>query len=174
MNIINHGLPMFLFFFAVSSNATGSAHDETHLAGALSMTSPISCTVTATDEKKVIRVNLTNHSSHTWQFLSWHTPFDAWFSRFMSITVLGGERDGEKEGETVQYQGALAKRGEPNAEDYLQIKAEASLAVDLDLAQAYELPAAEYLISINPFELTQVDNESQSFTLICPTLKLAL
>jgi hypothetical protein len=170
MNIINHGLAMFLFFFAVSSNATGSAHDETHLVGALSMTSPISCTVTATDETKVIQVSLTNHDSRPWQFLSWHTPFDAWFSRFMSITIVGGE----KEGEVVQYQGALAKRGAPTIEDYLRITAGELLSVELDLAQAYELPAAEYLISINPFELTQVDNESQSFTLICPTLKLAL
>lgn len=174
MKIIIHALAVLLFLLLISSNADGHAIDDKHLDGALNMTSPISCSVTTTDEKQVILVSLTNHSSHTWQFLSWHTPFDAWFSRFMSITVLGGERDGEKEGETVQYQGALAKRGEPNAEDYETLASGASLAVELDLVQAYELPSANYLITINPFELHPVGNDSQSFTLVCPTLKLEL
>jgi hypothetical protein len=170
MKIIIHALAMLLFLFAFPSSVNGHVINDKNFDGALSMTPPISCSITTTDEKKVIRVSLTNQGSHTWQFLSWHTPFDAWFSHFMSITILGGERDGE----TVQYQGALAKRGSPNSEDYLQLTAEASLSVELDLAQAYELPSADYLITINPFELHQVDNESQSFTLTCPTLRLTL
>jgi hypothetical protein len=170
MKIIIHALTGLFSLLLISSYAEGHVINETNLDGALSMTPPISCSIATTDDKKVIQVSLTNQSSHTWQFLSWHTPFDAWFSRFMSITILGGERDGE----TVQYQGALAKRGTPNSEDYLQLTAEASLSVELDLAQAYELPSADYLITINPFELHQVDNESQSFTLTCPALRLTL
>jgi hypothetical protein len=170
MKIIIHALTGLFSLLLISSYAEGHVINDTNLDGALSMTPPISCSIATTDDKKVIQVSLTNQSSHTWQFLSWHTPFDAWFSRFMSITILGGERDGE----TVQYQGALAKRGTPNSEDYLQLTAEASLSVELDLAQAYELPSADYLITINPFELHQVDNESQSFTLTCPALRLTL
>jgi hypothetical protein len=170
MKTIIHALTGLFSLLLISSYAEGHVINETNLDGALSMTPPISCSIATTDDKKVIQVSLTNQSSHTWQFLSWHTPFDAWFSHFMSITILGGKRDGE----TMQYQGALAKRGSPNAEDYLQLAAEASLSVELDLAQAYELPSANYLITINPFELHQVDNKSQSFTLTCPALRLTL
>lgn len=170
MKIIIHALTGLFSLLLISSYAEGHIINETNLDGALSMTPPISCSIATTNDKKVIQVSLTNQSSQTWQFLSWHTPFDAWFSRFMSVTIIGGERDGE----IVQYQGALAKRGAPNAEDYLQLAAKASLSVELDLAQAYELPSADYLIEINPFELHQVGNKSKSFTLACPTIELAL
>jgi hypothetical protein len=170
MKIIIHALSGLFSLLLISSNAFGHVIDDKHLDGALNMTSPISCNVTTTDVKKVILISISNQSKQTWRFLSWHTPFDAWFSRFMSITVLSGE----KEGETVQYQGALAKRGEPNAEDYETLASGASLSVELDLAQAYELPSANYLITINPFELHEMGNESQGFTLVCPSLKLAL
>ncbi|MBB1268171.1 hypothetical protein [Shewanella sp. SR44-3] len=170
MKIIIHALTGLFSLLFISSHAHGHGIGDKPLDGALNMTPPVSCSITTTDDKKVIQVSLTNQSSHTWQLLSWHTPFDAWFSRFMSVTVIGGEKDGE----IVPYQGALAKRGAPNAEDYLQLAAKTSLSVTLDLAQAYELPSADYLITINPFELHQVDNKSKSFTLACPTIKLAL
>jgi hypothetical protein len=170
MKIIIHAFSGLFSLLLISSNAYGHVIDDKHLDGALNMTSPISCSVTTTDVKKVILVNISNQSKQTWRFLSWHTPFDAWFSRFMHIIIKGGERDGEE----LQYQGALAKRGEPNEEDYEKIAPGERLRVELDLTQAYDLPSANYLITINPFELHEMDNESQRFTLVCPSLKLAL
>ncbi|MXR68821.1 protease [Shewanella insulae] len=103
-----------------------------------------------------------------WYLLSWHTPFDAWFSNFLTLTDLNSHQ-------SLQYQGALAKRGEPTDEDYLLLPAGESLSVSLDLAQAFAIRPGRYQAALRPLRLYRdLNDKAQSTSLECPTLEVNL
>ncbi|MCL1117510.1 MULTISPECIES: hypothetical protein [Pseudomonadati] len=108
------------------------------------MNEQVTCELTTTPQNGQLQFSMRNSGTNSWQFLSWNTPFDAWFSQFMTIT---------RAGKSVQYQGALAKRGKPQSEDFIQLKPMQTLTVDLDLTQAYMLTPGTYQITISPILL---------------------
>jgi hypothetical protein len=132
--------------------------------GAIALTSPLSCKIKATDQINELSFTVTNHDTLTWTFLSWGTPFDAWFSQFMTISTVDGV--------ALIYQGALAKRGQPSAQDMIRISAGKTLSVKLDLNQAYQIPPANYLVKIRPFPLTQLGDPKTEFLLRCAPFTL--
>lgn len=111
---------------------------------------------------------LHNPSEQPWRFLQWKTPFDAWFSEFIHITHKGVQ---------IPYEGALMKRGEPNKEDYLILKAGENVQVELELAQAFRLNNGEYTVEISPILLTPLTKsqlENSNLELTCPKIRINL
>jgi hypothetical protein len=108
------------------------------------MSEAVRCELQATETEYRIQFQLHNTQATGWQFLRWHTPFDTWFSEFMSIKVNG---------KPLEYQGALVKRGLPQAEDFIHLAPMQTLTIDLDLSQAYALTAGHYQIAIAPIRL---------------------
>ena len=60
--------------------------------------------------------------------LGWNTPFDGWFGEYLDVT-----RDGIR----VAYEGPVAKRGPPAADDYVKVPARGRRTATIDLAAAY-------------------------------------
>jgi hypothetical protein len=69
--------------------------------------------------------------------LAWNTPLEGMLPQ--ALVVRHGERD-------LPFDGPTVKRGDPGAEDYVRVPAGGDVAEDVDLAEAYTLPAGAYTV----------------------------
>jgi len=102
---------------------------------------PPECHLRSTPQSSSVHFFVSNPSPHAWHLLKWHTPFDAWFSEFIHVTLAG---------KPVTYEGALAKRGQPNEEDYLVIEAGEEVGITLELSEAFRLTSGQYRVELEP------------------------
>lgn len=80
-----------------------------------------------------VRFTLRNPGVHDLHVLRWGSPFESgWFGPFMTVRTAAGE---------LRYQGAMRKRGDPSAQDYLLLPAGQSVAATVTLNDAFHLPA---------------------------------
>jgi len=77
-----------------------------------------------------LRFQLTNRTAAPVWVLRWNTPFEEWRGTILRVHFAGRELD---------YQGRRVKRGEPTAEEYLEIAAGESKSVTRDLNPAYDV-----------------------------------
>jgi peptidyl-Lys metalloendopeptidase len=77
-----------------------------------------------------IRFELSNGSDSTLRVLTWNTPLEGWKG-----TVLRVTRDGEE----LPYQGPMLKRGDPQADAYMEIPAGGKVDATVDLAEVYDV-----------------------------------
>lgn len=81
-----------------------------------------------------VSFTLRNAGPQDLHLLRWGSPFEgAWFGPFMAVRTATGE---------LKFQGALRKRGDPSAADYLLLPAGQSAAATVTLNDAFALPAA--------------------------------
>ncbi|UAA40260.1 hypothetical protein KIH87_07960 [Paraneptunicella aestuarii] len=123
----------------------------------------------------LVKFSLTNGSSDTVPVLLWNSPWEGWKNRFLKVSVND---------EQLEYQGAMMKRGEPLASDFITLKANETLSKVLNLADAYPLQAGHYNIRYHGFiyTLTKPDNQTDANTelamelqkLDCPALEFDL
>lgn len=79
---------------------------------------------------------LENRSSLAIHVLKWHTPLEGIVNRIFKVT-----RDGKE----LDYLGPMVRRGNPVAEDYVEIAPGKSASASFDLAKAYDItPTGEY------------------------------
>lgn len=106
----------------------------------LTMAAPIpstelSCQFQATakpDGQVALQFKLSNTGKRSLHLLRWGSPFEgAWFGPFVKASTAQGE---------LAFQGAMRKRGDPSAEDYLHLPAGQSLSAELTLNDAFALP----------------------------------
>lgn len=101
----------------------------------------LSCEITGEEsyrsgEPAVFMFRLENRSARAVFVLKWHTPLEGIMSRIFKVT-----RDGEE----LEYQGLMARRGDPVAEDYEEIAPGEAASASFDLAKVYDLaPAGDY------------------------------
>ncbi len=77
---------------------------------------------------------LRNAGPRDLHLLRWGSPFEGgWFGPFVRVTGPQGE---------LPFQGAMRKRGDPAAQDYLLLKAGQSLSAELSLNDAFAWPPA--------------------------------
>lgn len=94
----------------------------------------LSCRFEATDAHGRVQLTFTlrNTGATDVQLLRWGSPFEGgWFAPFVSVRSARGP---------LPFQGALRKRGDPAAEDYLTLHAGEERRALLALDDAYELP----------------------------------
>lgn len=77
-----------------------------------------------------IRFELSNGSDSPLQVLTWNTPLEGWKG-----TVLRVTRDGEE----LSYGGPMLKRGDPQADAYVEIPAGGKVDATVDLAEVYDV-----------------------------------
>lgn len=88
-----------------------------------------------------VAFTLENLSAEPLSVLTWYTPLEGLHGDIFRI-----RRDGEE----VLYQGRLAKRGDPQAEEYVRIEPGDSVSAEVDLAGGYDLSmAGEYRVEFN-------------------------
>ncbi|WP_124015472.1 hypothetical protein [Shewanella vesiculosa] len=137
------------------------------------MNEPVQCSLNTTSKIGQLQFSVSNAGTTGWQFLSWNTPFDAWFSQFMTIT---------RGGTAIEYQGALAKRAKPQSEDFIQLNPMQTVIAYLDLTQAYRLTPGHYKITLSPIVLEALPTnmptlnsiEQPSYKLQCNSLMLEI
>ncbi len=72
---------------------------------------------------------LRNDGPHALRLLRWGSPFEnAWFAPFVRVTGAHGD---------LPYQGAMKKRGEPSAADYLHLRPGETVSAQLRLEDAF-------------------------------------
>ncbi len=102
------------------------------------------CSLSQTSKSSILHFSISNRGSDIWHLLKWHSPFDAWFSEFIELT---------QEGRAVLYEGAMAKRGRPDEEDYLTIEPGGVAEIELDLREAFQLDSGKYRVALKPLQL---------------------
>ena len=80
-----------------------------------------------------LRFTLANRGHRPVHVLEWGTPLEAWLSSYLEV---------RRDGQTLEYQGAKVKRGDPGPEEYRLIPAGRRLQVVVDLAEAYAMERA--------------------------------
>src|SRR5512133_1325542 len=87
-------------------------------------------TTFAVGQPVTVHVTITNPGDKPVKVLKWYTPVDE-----VEDALFALNRDGQ----AVQYIGAIYKRPAPKHEDYINLKAGESVTRDVDLAQYYDL-----------------------------------
>ncbi|MFG0835158.1 protease [Aeromonas bivalvium] len=82
------------------------------------------------DEPLALAMALSNQGEDTLEVLSWFTPFEGWFADAIDLTL---------DGQVIPYQGPLAKRGAPGADDRLIIGPRQRIKAEAELTQVYDL-----------------------------------
>lgn len=77
-----------------------------------------------------LRFSLHNRSDRTLYVLTWYTPLEGLAGEIVRLM---------RDGDPVPYRGILAKRGNPTAEEYVEIQAGGTVSAVADLAEAYDL-----------------------------------
>jgi hypothetical protein len=81
-----------------------------------------------------LQFTLRNAGARDLQLLRWGSPFEGgWFGAFVKASTPKGE---------LQFQGAMRKRGDPSAQDYVLLRAGQTLSADLQLGDAFAWPPA--------------------------------
>ena len=99
-------------------------------------TSPLRCSLALSAPVQrsgpvLLRMTLHNSGTDPVRVLEWGTPFEAgWMAAWAQLRW---------QGQVVPYQGAQVKRGEPSADEYLDIAAGRKRRATADLAEAFDL-----------------------------------
>lgn len=131
-------LTLLLGGMSVCLSASALAHQEhQHHQQQQEQKNMLQCQISAPDKVKLgaaipMTFTLTNNGDHALNILRWNTPLEGWFNRYLTIT---------KEGQQVNYQGAMVKRFRPSDEDYSLLAAGQSQQATVNLAQGYDIAA---------------------------------
>jgi peptidyl-Lys metalloendopeptidase len=98
-----------------------------------------------------VDVTITNTSNHTVRVPKWELPSD-----FMEAKLFQVSRNGE----AVQYEGAMIKRGLPNAGDFAMLRAGETLRTTVDLSGTYDMSrSGEYIVTlVSPLQHASLSN----------------
>lgn len=123
----------------------------------------------------MVGFELRNMSQSSLFMLKWYTPLEGLAGKVFRV---------EREGVAVEYRGVLAKRGEPTADDYLEVPGRGSVSVAVDLTQAYDftLPGNYEVAFISHLhdvvarreELPRPQDRHRSVSLQCGTARFRL
>ncbi len=81
-------------------------------------------------EPVTIGFSLQNLSGEPFRVLTWYTPLEGIWGSIFQVT-----RDGKE----VPYQGPMAKRGDPDRDDYLLIRPATLASAEVDLSRGWDL-----------------------------------
>ena len=120
-----------------------------------------------------LKFQISNRGKHAVNVLTWNTPLEGFYGKFLQITGPQGE---------VEYNGAMVKRASPMREDYVSIRAGATVTKTLNLGTAYELnTAGKYevvfagkLIDATTGKIPRGFTEHAGFEITCPPAKFEL
>lgn len=92
-------------------------------------------------EAVTLKFKLKNNSGDDLMLLKWNTPLEGWFGSSFKVT---------RDGQWVNYQGAMVKRFRPSSDDYVAVPAGKSVSNTVNLAEGYQInQAGEYQFVFN-------------------------
>ena len=96
---------------------------------------PLRCTVTApaniaAGQAVPLQWMVTNTGLDALDFLAWGTPFEGWFAPYVAL---------RRGGTVLVYGGPSAKRGDPQAQEYVHLPPGQSRQAVVDLAPVFDL-----------------------------------
>lgn len=103
---------------------------------AFAASAPVLCTLQAPAQLRVgepvpLEMTLRNQGKQALRVLTWNTTFEGvWFGPWVRVA---------RDGRALPYQGPQVKRGEPGADEYVDIPAGGAKSASLDLALVYDL-----------------------------------
>ena len=106
-----------------------------------------------------LRFEVRNDGPDTLHLLKWFTPLEGLWSNCLDVRHEDGKR--------IPYDGRLAKRAAPGANDYLTLAPRAADAVEFDLQEAYDMTARAGAYNVKPAPPT-LDYFSASTALVHP------
>ncbi len=118
-------LILVLVLALIAPMAAGAASDPSAI-----VTVAVDQASYAADQSVVVHVTIANPTNRPVKVLKWYTPAEDVEEPLFAVL---------RDGVPVSYVGAVYKRPEPKGEDYVTLKAGASLARDIDLAAYYDL-----------------------------------
>lgn len=128
---MNRGSPVRRALIALAVALAASAPEATAVTGHPALECRLTLPATARVGAPVpLQFGLINRGKSRLHVLTWNTPLEGWFGRFLRVTQGGRE---------IPYQGPQVKRGAPVADDYLVLAAGRNAEATLDLTQAYDL-----------------------------------
>lgn len=86
-----------------------------------------------TGDEIQLRFAVNNRSGQSAKFCKWHTPFEGIRNNFLDILLNGN---------TLDYQGLMAKRGKPDQDDYVELANGKNTSVVFSVNKGYELSKA--------------------------------
>lgn len=139
---------------------------------------PLSCklampSAVKTGEAIPLTFTLENRGSQSLRVLSWNTPLEGFFGKYLLITGPAGP---------VKYEGPLVKRGKPERDEYVVLAAGRDAAATVDLALPYRITQpGRYTVSYTGslFDVTTqpIPRPPEKFTsmkLDCPAVEFEL
>ena len=100
--------------------------------------------VSVAEKPPMILFYVTNTSDDAVRLLRWNTPLEKELSADVFLVSLNGQ--------AVDYQGRMVKRGAPGEQDYLDIPAGGRVEARVDIARYYDVAATgSYTISYKPY-----------------------
>jgi peptidyl-Lys metalloendopeptidase len=88
-----------------------------------------------------VDVTVTNTSNHTVRVPKWELPSDSMEAKLFQVS---------RNGEPVQYEGTMIKRGLPQAEDFAILRAGESVRTTIDLSGSYDMSkSGEYVVTLS-------------------------
>jgi peptidyl-Lys metalloendopeptidase len=89
-------------------------------------------------ENVVIKITVKNEGDKTIRFLKRNTPFETFFADYLRVT---------RNGKRARYEGPVAKRAVPSADEYAIVAPGASIERSFELFPAYNVaPAGQYQV----------------------------
>ena len=83
-------------------------------------------------EPVTLHFELSSNNNCDVYVLTWHTPLEGLYNRYLTVTVGGKE---------VPYRGIMAKRGNPSADSYVFLPAGGTVSGTVDICSGYSTDA---------------------------------
>jgi peptidyl-Lys metalloendopeptidase len=115
----------------VASTSAGEVPANTTSEFSLGCTLDVDETVPA-DEPVTLCFALSNPTARPLYVLTWYTPLEGMAGEIFQVT---------RDGQTLPYQGMLAKRGDPTRDEYVVIEPGETASTEVDLRTGYDLSA---------------------------------
>lgn len=120
-----------------------------------------------------LKYTLANRGSAPLHVLTWNTPFEGFFGRYLSIDGPAGP---------LAYRGAMAKRGMPARDDYLRLSPGKSVTGRINLADAftftepgiYRITFNGPLLDVTTAPIPRPLEQHQPFTTYCNVVSFEL
>lgn len=96
---------------------------------------PFACSLSAAasyqlGEPILVTFTINNTSNESYQVLTWGTPLEDEVTDFLTV---------ERDGETLEYDGRMVKRGDPADEEYVMLGPGQSLSEQVDISRSYPI-----------------------------------
>jgi hypothetical protein len=124
----------------------------------------------------LVRFRLRNPGRQPLSVLDWHTPLEGLLADIFSIRTAAG-------GQPLRYTGPLVKRGDPEADEYVEIAPGGEASEEVDLAAAYDLSRpGRYTVSFkgplrdvtSPASVPRPRDDHVGLPVTCNTLEIEI